>query len=166
MALLLPPPLRRVGVVALSLSVLDQIPDKPLQLGGRLIQVGGSVPLLRLIGSLRERESPPELFQTLQRLSQGLPELPQTLPEQTQMSTASDCRRSYRCTFFAVFVWDVCIGFILFESMLGSHLSRNCLKSICFAAGCPKKVKKTCSHSAVRLSSATYTIQIKSSTIN
>ena len=100
MALLLPPPLRRVGVVALSLSVLDQIPDKPLQLGGRLIQVGGSVPLLRLIGSLRERESPPELFQTLQRLSQGLPELPQTLPEQTQMSTASDCRQSYRRTFF------------------------------------------------------------------
>ena len=141
MALLLPPPLRRVGVVALSLSVLDQIPDKPLQLGGRLIQVGGSVPLLRLIGSLRERESPPELFQTLQRLSQGLPELPQTLPEQTQMSTASDCRRSYRCMFF-FFFRDVCSGFILFESILGSHLSKNALKSTCFAAGCPKKVKE------------------------
>ena len=73
----------------------------------------------------------PELLQTFPKLSQGLPELRQSFPELTQISTASQCRRSYRVMFF-YFLMDVSAKTLTFESISGRKSSQKVIKSRCF----------------------------------
>ena len=96
-----------------------------------------------MLGALRGfifwKKDPPKLSQHLPGAPRALPELPaasQQLPRASQAAEAIAWR-------FFDFLRDVSNGIILFESILGSSFSKQCLKSMCFRRSCHEKVKKT-----------------------